>query len=86
MKNQTPSEHILAELRRRLSRVKELPLRLQQWRQAQGGKPPAVRKPTIVPELDWQPRRRLSVCSEVGPRDSIFTTFVLPPISDPHDR
>lgn len=85
MKDETPSERIPAELRRRLSRLKELPLRLQQWRPAQGGPPPAARQPASVPELDWQPRRR-SVCSEVGPRDSLFATFVLPPITDRHAR
>lgn len=86
MKRQTPSEHILAELRRRLNHVKELPLRLQQWRQAQGSPPPATRKQTSTPELDWQPRRRLTVCGEVGPRDSLFATFVLPPITNRHGR
>ena len=85
MKNQTPSEHILAELQRRLNHVKELPLRLQQWRQAHCSPSPAVRKPTGASELDWKPRR-LSVFSEVGPRDSLFATFVLPPITDRHGR
>ncbi|MEQ2008261.1 MAG: hypothetical protein ABMA26_15815 [Limisphaerales bacterium] len=85
MKKPTTSEHILAEQQRHLTRVNELPLRLQQWRQVNASPPPAGCKPASVPELDWQMRRR-SVCSEVGPRDSLFTTFVLPPITDRHGR
>ena len=86
MKNQTTSEHILAELRRRMSRLTDLPLRFRQWRQAQDAQPPVARRAVAAPELNWVPRRQVSVLTPVGPRDSLFTTYVIPPIADPHGR